>query len=129
MHAFIAAKAMAYRLGYVDVVSVAVERATWAARETDNPELLAFIAEERCQIFFASGAYDAGLKFIDRAHREYGPVINDHESGLAVAGSMHLRSAIMAARYPKRRKDAWDYLAQAREVGERIGKDTNHSAL
>ena len=30
---------IAYRLGYVDLVSVAVERATWAARETDKPEL------------------------------------------------------------------------------------------
>jgi transcriptional regulator with XRE-family HTH domain len=32
MYAYIAAKSMAYRLGYVDLVSVAVERATWAAR-------------------------------------------------------------------------------------------------
>ena len=39
-HASVAAKSMAYRLGYVvDLVSVAVERATWAARETDKPEL------------------------------------------------------------------------------------------
>ncbi len=129
MHAFVAAKSMAYRLGYVDLVTVAVERATWAARETDNSELLAFIAEERCQIFFASGAYDAGLKFIDRAYREYEPILNERESGLAIAGSMHLRSAIMAARNPKRRKDAWDFLAQAREVGERIGTDTNHYGL
>ena len=128
-HAFIAAKSLAYRLGYVDLVSVAVERAAWAARETDNPELLAFIAEERCQIFFASGAYDAGLKFIDRAYRDHQPAISAGESGLAIAGSMHLRCAIMAARYPRRRKDAWDYLAQAREAGQRIGRDTNHYGL
>ncbi len=128
-HAFIAAKSMAYRLGYVDLVSVAVERATWSARETGNPELLAFIAEERCQIFFASGAYDAGLKFIDRAYREHEPAISEREPGLAIGGSMHLRSAIMAARYPQRRKDAWDYLAQAREAGQRIGRDTNHYGL
>jgi hypothetical protein len=46
MYAFIAAKSLAYRLGYIDLVSVAVERATWAANEVDNPELLAFTAEE-----------------------------------------------------------------------------------
>jgi transcriptional regulator with XRE-family HTH domain len=129
MYAYIAAKSMAYRLGYIDLVSVAVERATWAARETDNPELLALIAEERCQIFFATGAYDAGLKFIDRAHQEYGPLIGDHDSGLAIAGAMYLRAAIMAARDTKRRPDAWSYLAQANEVGERIGSDTNHYGL
>src|SRR5215472_3493316 len=129
MYAYIAAKSMAYRLGYVDLVSVAVERATWAARETDNPELLAFMAEERCQIFFATGAYDAGLKFIDRAYREYEPLITGHDSGLAIAGAMHLRAAIMAARDYKRRTDAWDYLAQAAEVGQRLGSDTGHYGL
>jgi transcriptional regulator with XRE-family HTH domain len=129
MHAYIAAKSMAYRLGYVDLVSVAVERATWAARETGNPELLALMAEERCQIFFATGAYDAGLKFIDRAYHEYQPLLTDHDSGLAIAGSMHLRAAIMAARDGTRRADAWDYLAQADEAGQRLGSDTNHYGL
>lgn len=129
MYAYIAAKSMAYRLGYIDLVSVAVEHATWAARGTDNPELLAFLAEERCQIFFATGAYEAGLKFIDHAYREYEALITDHASGLAIAGAMHLRAAIMAARDTKRRPDAWNYLAQAGEVGERLGGDTNHYGL
>ncbi len=129
MYAYIAAKSMAYRLGYVDLVSVTVEHATWAARETDNPELLALMAEERCQIFFATGAYEAGLKFIDRAYREYQPLLTHHDSGLAIAGAMHLRAAIMAARDGTRRSDAWDYLAQADETGQRLGRDTNHYGL
>ena len=129
MYGYIAAKSMAYRLGYVDLVSVAVEHATWAARETDNPELLALMAEERCQIFFATGAYEAGLKFIDRAYAEYQPLLTDHDSGLAIAGAMHLRAAIMAARDGTRRPDAWDYLAQAGEAGQRLGTDTNHYGL
>jgi transcriptional regulator with XRE-family HTH domain len=129
MYAYIAAKSMAYRLGYVDLVSVAVERATWAARETGKQELAAFLAEERCQIFFATGAYDAGLKFIDNACQQYQPMLAKTEPGLAIEGSMHLRAAIMAARNAKRRTDAWDYLAQAREAGQRIGRDTNHYGL
>jgi transcriptional regulator with XRE-family HTH domain len=129
MYAYVAAKSVAYRLGYVDLVSVAVEHATWAARETDNPELAAFLAEERCQIFFATGAYTAGLKFVAQAHRDFDDLIADSDSGLAVAGSMHLRSAIMAARDNKRHGDAWGYIEQAREVGERVGHDTNHYGL
>src|SRR6185437_8864473 len=129
MYAFIAAKSMAYRLGYVDLVSVAVERATWAAKEADNPELLAFTAEERCMVFFATGAYDAGVKFIDRAFGQYQSVINSSSSGLAIAGSMHLRASIMAARNLRHRNEAWDHLSQAREVGERLGRDTNHYGL
>jgi hypothetical protein len=42
---------------------------------------------------------------------------------------MHLRAAIMAARDRTRRPDAWDYLAQADEVGQRLGSDTNHYGL
>lgn len=126
---FVAAKSMAYRLGYVDMVTVAVERAASAARETGDPELLAFIAEERCQVFFAAGAYDAGIRFISRAREEHEPLISGSESGLAVIGSMHLRSAIMAARHPGRRGDAWDHLDQARETADRIGRNTNHYGL
>jgi transcriptional regulator with XRE-family HTH domain len=121
VYAFVAAKSVAYRLGYIDLVSVAVERAVRAARETDKPELAAFMAEEHSQVFFATGAYRVGLKFMDQAHRDFDSLTHDSESGLAVAGSMYLRSAIMAARDAAHREDAWDYLARAREIGERIG--------
>jgi transcriptional regulator with XRE-family HTH domain len=129
MYAFIAAKSLAYRLGYIDLVSVAAERATWAAKQADNPELLAFAAEERCMVFFATGAYDAGVRFIERAFGQYQPVISGSPSGLAIAGSMHLRASIMAARNLRHRNNAWDHLSQAREIGERIGRDTNHYGL
>ncbi len=128
MHAFVAAKSVAYRLGYIDLVSVAVEHATSAALETGEPELAAFMAEERCQIFFATGAYRTGLKFIDQAHRDFDELTSGSESGLAITGSMHLRAAIMAAREITR-SDCWDYLAQASEISDRIGHDTNHYGL
>jgi transcriptional regulator with XRE-family HTH domain len=129
MYAYIAAKSIAYRLGYIDLVSVAIDRAMWAAQETDKPELHAFVGEERCQTFFATAAYDAGLRFVEQAQRTYDVVMAESESGLAIAGSMHLRSAIMAARDRNRHRDAWDHIDQAREVAERIGRDTNHYGL
>jgi transcriptional regulator with XRE-family HTH domain len=129
MHAFIAAKSIAYRLGYVDLVSVAVDRATRLANETQRPELVAFAAEERCQVFFASAAFATGLRFIDRAHQTFDDLIGGSEEGLAISGSMHLRSAIMAARLESRSHDVWDHLGQAREYAERIGADTNHYGL
>ncbi|MEV0614236.1 helix-turn-helix domain-containing protein [Nonomuraea sp. NPDC050404] len=129
MHAFVAAKSVAYRLGYVDLTSVAVGRAAQAARETDNPELLAYVAEERSQVFFASAAYRAGLTYLDRAHQRYDSLISAREPGLAIAGSMHLRSAILAARQHPRGADAWEHLGRAREYAARIGRDTNHYGL
>jgi transcriptional regulator with XRE-family HTH domain len=129
MYAYIAAKSLAYRLGYVDLVSVAVDRATWAAQQTQQPELLAFVSEERCQTFFATAAYDAGLKFAERAQHNYGGLLGDSESGLAVVGSLHLRSAIMAARARRPHSEAWDHIELAREVAARIGRDTNHYGL
>jgi hypothetical protein len=129
MYLFVAAKSMAYRLGYVDLVTVAVERATWAAMETGLAELMAFVAEERCQVFFATGAYNSGMKFVGNALDEYVPEIIGSRSGLAIAGSLHLRSAIMAARCPKQRGTAWDHLAHAGDYAQRIGADTNDYGL
>jgi transcriptional regulator with XRE-family HTH domain len=130
MNAYIAAKSVAYRLGYVDLVSVAVDRAAQAARETGKPELAAFLAEERCMVFFATGAYRAGLSFVARAHQEHGDALaRGGEAGLAIAGSLHLRSAIMAAREVTRRAEAWDYLAQARDAATQAGRDTHHYGL
>jgi hypothetical protein len=120
---------VAYRLGYVDLVSVALDRAVQAARVTGNPQLAAFIAEEHSQVFFATGAYRVGVKFMEQAHSEFDGLAGGGEAGLAVAGSMYLRCAIMAAREPSLRGDAWGYLEQAREIGERIGRDTNHYGL
>lgn len=62
-----AGRSLAYRLGYVDLVTVAVERATWAAMTTDLAELMAFVAEERCQVFFAHRACNSGMKFVSSA--------------------------------------------------------------
>jgi len=129
MYAFIAAKSVAYRLGYVDLVSVALDRAVQAARVTDSPQLAAFIAEEHSQVFFATSGYRVGVKFMEKASSEFDGLTGGSEPGLAVAGSMYLRCAIMAAREPALRQDAWGYLEQAREIGERIGRDTNHYGL
>lgn len=129
MHAFVAAKSVAYRLGYVDLTSVAVDRAASAARESGDPQLLAYAAEERAQVFFGSGAYRAGLTFLDRARREFGALISDNEPGMAILGSMHLRSAILAARLRSRGGDAWEHLELAREYASRIGRDTGHYGL
>ncbi|MFI7695688.1 helix-turn-helix domain-containing protein [Nonomuraea sp. NPDC049655] len=129
MYAFVAAKSVAYRLGYVDLVSVAVDRAAQAARETGIPELLAYVAEERAQVFFGSAAYRTGLTFLEHAHQEFDDLVSDSEPGLAVLGSMHLRSAILSARLRPRGTEAWEHLAAAREYASRIGRDTNHHGL
>jgi transcriptional regulator with XRE-family HTH domain len=130
MHGYVAAKSVAYRLGYADLVTVAADRAAQAALVTGKPDLPAFMAEERCQVFLATAACRAGLGFIARARREHGDTLSRAgEPGLAIAGSMHLRCAIMAAREVSCRADARDHLAQAREAAGRIGRDTGHYGL
>ncbi|HEY0485822.1 MAG TPA: helix-turn-helix transcriptional regulator [Mycobacteriales bacterium] len=128
VHGYIAVKFLAYRLGYVDLVSVAVALAGSAARESGDPELSALVAEERGQVFLATLAHDVGLAFFARARREFEPVLAGSESGLAILGSMHLRSAIMAAR-DRRPGETWDHLGQAREAADRVGRDTGHHGL
>jgi hypothetical protein len=69
------------------------------------------------------------MTFIAQAHRDFDSLTESTGSGLAIIGSMHLRSAIMAARDSARREDAWGHLAQAGEIAGRIGRDTNYYGL
>ena len=129
LSSYLAVKAVAYRLGYVDLVSVAIGHAARLAAEVGNPELLALVAEERCQVFFATGAHDAGTRFVRRAHRQFDSLIAGTESGLAIIGSLQLRAAVLTARSGTGRSEAWDHLGHAREISERIGRETNHHGL
>ncbi|HEU5356477.1 MAG TPA: hypothetical protein VFU65_18525 [Actinocrinis sp.] len=70
-----------------------------AAREFDNPLLVPRVAWQRSQSLLAVGAYGAGLTLMRRTRREMGhdPTHMDARTR-SVYGSLHLRSAILAAR-------------------------------
>ncbi len=125
--AYTAADSMAYKLGYMDLFALAVERMAWAAAQSDDPLLNPVAAMRRSSVFLATGAWDGGMSLLGRASRDMtGEARGD--SGLSIAGTIHLRAAIMAARggMPG---PAWASIGQAEEVAGRLGHDTRDYGL
>jgi transcriptional regulator with XRE-family HTH domain len=125
--AYTAVDSMAYKLGYMDLFALAVERMEWAAKQSDDPLLPQVAAMRRSSVFLATGAWDGGMTLLDRASRDL-DADGSGEAGLSVSGTIHLRSAILAAR-AGRRGAAWESVRQAAEVAACIGHDTRDYGL
>jgi transcriptional regulator with XRE-family HTH domain len=127
--AYTAVDSMTYKLGYMDLFALAVERMSWAASQADDPLLGSVSAIRRSSAFLATGAWDGGIRLLDRARREVEDDRADNKpAALSVLGTIHLRTAIMAAR-GGRASPAWDSISRAREVSARIGRDTRNYGL
>jgi transcriptional regulator with XRE-family HTH domain len=126
--AYTAVDSMAYKLGYMDLFALAVERMSWAASQADDLMLGPVSAIRRSSAFLATGAWDGGMRLLDRAGRQIEDSLSDHPAALSVLGTIHLRTAIMAAR-GGRASPAWDGVSRAREVSSRIGRDTRDYGL
>ena len=124
--AYTAVDSMAYKLGYMDLFTLAVERVAWAAEQADDPLLRPVAAMRRSSVFLATGGWDGGITLLARASREVGHGQDD--ATLSVYGTMHLRSAILAAR-ANRPSSAWDSIGQAAEAAGRLGHDTKDYGL
>lgn len=125
--AYTAVDSMACKLGYMDLFALAVERMAWAAGQSDDPLLPQVAAMRRSSVFLATGAWDGGITLLARASRDL-DADESGEAGLSVSGTIHLRSAILAAR-AGRHGAAWESVKQAAEVAARIGHDTRDYGL
>ena len=126
--AYTAVDSMAYKLGYLDLFALAVERMAWAASQADDRMLGPVAAIRRSAAFLATGAWDGGIRLLDRAGREIEDDLPDHPAGPAVLGTINLRTAIMAAR-GGRATPAWDAMSRAREVSARTSRETHDYGL
>lgn len=117
--AFYAAECLGSGLGYNDVYLLAVERVAWAAERAADPLWIAAARWGRAGPLMRDGATAHGLRLLDAARDE----ITDHAStdGLALLGSLHLRSALLASR-AGHAADAVDHLDQARDLAARTGE-------
>ncbi|MDH2429302.1 helix-turn-helix transcriptional regulator [Sphaerisporangium sp. TRM90804] len=121
--AYSAADSMAYKLGYLDLFHIAVERMAWAAGRSDDPLLPPVADVRRSMAFVASGAYGGGLTLLSRTRESLEADLSDDQAVLSVYGTLHLRAAILAAR-DSRTGDAWEHMAQAGDVAARVRHDT-----
>jgi transcriptional regulator with XRE-family HTH domain len=125
--AYTAVDSMAYKLGYLDLFALAVERVSWAAARSDDPLLKPVAAMRRSSVFLATGAWDGGMSLLARASREINGTAKG-DAGLSIVGTIHLRASILAARGAMP-GPAWESIGLAAEVAGRLGHDTRDYGL
>jgi hypothetical protein len=87
---------MAFKLDYMDLFGIAVERMAWAADNSDDPLLRSVAAIRRSATFLNADAWDGGMELLGRAVRDLDEGPDADQAALSVLGTIHLRSAVIA---------------------------------
>ncbi|MFC8796943.1 helix-turn-helix domain-containing protein [Promicromonospora sp. NPDC057138] len=116
-----AAHSVTYKTGYEDLSTVVEDRLAWAAQQSSDPLMAALAAWARTTSMLRSGAYDIGLHLLAPHLDGIDPAQPD---ATTVAGALHLRSSILAARAGDAAK-VEAHLVEARDLSARLGTDSN----
>lgn len=126
---YAATSQVVYKLGYIDLASLAVDRYEWAAAQSGDE--LAVLAGDYQRAGEMIGVADwAGAeRFLERSRRTIEPALGKGDPAtLAMWGNLHLKSGLAAAR-AGRRDTADAHLAEATETATRIGTDRDDYRL
>jgi len=120
---------LAHQLGYVDLRALALDRIEWASRLCGDPLRVARTQWSRGATLLGVAAYDQGLALMERTRAGLGADVGGmDEAKRSVYGSLHLRSAVLAAR-AGRRQDADSHLAEARDIAATVREGANHYGM
>jgi transcriptional regulator with XRE-family HTH domain len=126
---YYAASQFAYKLGYVDLSSLAVDRYEWAAGQSGD-ELAVLVGHyQRAGEMICAADWSGALRLLEGSRARIEDRLRDDDlPTLATWGSLHLKSGLAAARAGNRNlADA--HLAEAKEASERIGADRDDYRL
>lgn len=132
--AYSGASSIANLLGHLDLRDRVVDRIERASERCDDPLRVFRVRWQRSASLMAASAYDIALALMDRTRRDLGddPAAMKPRM-LSLYGSMHLRSAVLAARAAKVNggspRQAWEYVDAAREVAHLLGEDRDDYGL
>ena len=117
--------ALAHQLGYSDLRALALDRIEWAARQSGDPLRVARTQWSRGASLLGAAAYDQGLFLMERTRAELGGDAGRlDEAGRSVYGSLHLRSAVLAAR-AGRGPESDAHLSEARDIAATVPEGAN----
>ncbi len=116
---------LAHQLGYADLRAVALDRIEQASGRSGDPLRVARTQWSRGASLLGAGAYDQGLALMERTRTELGGNVGSmDEAARSMYGSLHLRSAVLAAR-AGRRAEADSHLAEGRAVSTTVPEGAN----
>jgi hypothetical protein len=120
---------LAHQLGYADLRALTLDRIEWAARLSGDPLRVARTQWSRGASLLGAAAYDHGLALMERTRAEIaGDAADPDERARSVYGSLHLRSAVLAAR-AGRRQQSDAHLAEAQDVAATVDAGANHYGM
>jgi transcriptional regulator with XRE-family HTH domain len=123
------ASGIAHQLGYLDLRALVLDRIEWASRQSGDPLRVARTQWSRGVSFLGAAAYEQGLTLMERTRADLGRDVGRmDEAARSVYGSLHLRSAVLAAR-AGRRADADAHLSEARAISGVVPEGANHYGM
>jgi len=121
--------ALAHQLGYLDLRALTLDRIEWASRMSGDHLRIARTQWSRGASLLGATAYDQGLSLMERTRASLGHDIGHmDEATRSVYGSLHLRSAVLAAR-AGRRQQSDSHLAAARDIAAAVPEAANHYGM
>jgi transcriptional regulator with XRE-family HTH domain len=121
--------ALAHQLGYLDLRALTLDRIEWASRRSGDPLRVARTQWSRGASLLGAAAYDQGLVLMERTRASLGHDIGHmDEATRSVYGSLHLRSAVLAARAGQRQQSD-SHLAEARDIATLVPQTANHYGM
>jgi transcriptional regulator with XRE-family HTH domain len=127
--AYAAAGQVAYKLGYIDLASLTVERYEWAAAQSGD-ELAVLAGDyQRAGEMIETADWSSALRFLEKSRRHLEPQLGtNNPMVLSVWGSLHLKSGLAAARAGNRNL-ADTHLDEATHTAQRLGTDRDDYRL
>jgi transcriptional regulator with XRE-family HTH domain len=127
--AYDAARALAYKLGYLDLASLLVTRHAYAAARSGDPLEAAVGDTMRAHELIGVGEFRAaGAVMATTLGRVEANLTDGGPAAIAVYGYLHLEAGLAAARGGDG-ESANDHLTQARQAADRIGADRDDYRL
>lgn len=127
--AYAATSQIVYKLGYIDLSSLAVDRYEWAAARSGD-ELAVLVGDyQRAGEMICAADWSGAERFLEESRsRIEADLSKGDPKTLSVWGNLHLKSGLAAARAG--RKDVADaHLTEARETAQRLGVDRDDYRL
>ncbi|MFC9068376.1 MULTISPECIES: helix-turn-helix domain-containing protein [Streptomyces] len=122
-HTYRMAHAFVYKLGFLDLALLALDRMEQAASLGPDPYLAVVVCHYRSNYFLHHGAYDIGLREIATMEESLtDPVRRGDPRALSLMGTMHLKAAVMHSRRrrPTSTTDVAERIGEARELAGRL---------
>lgn len=126
---YYAASQAAYKLGYIDLSSLAVDRYEWAA-ERSGDELAVLVGHyQRAGEMIGAADWNSALRLLEQSRARIADRIRgSEEPAIAVWGNLHLKSGLAAARSGDL-ATADDHWNEANDAAKRLGTDRDDYRL